>query len=289
MNCPQADDSCENPITITHPTRWEAMASAIGSFVDSPAAAGIGAGIGFFGLQDTTTSCSVTSYATPTVSLAPLPANAAAIKSAIAATMPGGGTPTAPALQGAIEYARTYTMQAGAHQAAVVLVTDGAPTGCGQVDVMPAVAVAQAGYTGTPQVRTFVVGMGKTSALDQVALAGSGGTAHYIPTQGDVAGTLLAALDSITGMATCAYSIPTLVGTPLDPTLVNLYVGSSTSPGRVISRVVDAMSCTATGGWYYDAILSPRQILLCPATCDALRASTTAQVRIGYGCPTILG
>ena len=80
------------------------------------------------------------------------------------------------ATDGAIAYARTYTtQQMGQRSAAVLLVTDGNPTGCNQNGVTQAVAAAQAGFMGTPSIKTFVVGMGNTAALSMVALAGSGG------------------------------------------------------------------------------------------------------------------
>src|SRR6185503_17009845 len=176
-----------NPTMPMPPSRWDAMGTALGQFVDSPAPAmaGVQVGLTFFGLSDGSVPCQQNSYATPVVPIGMLGTSGPAIKTAIAGTMPGGGTPTAPALQGAIAYARQYTMQnMGMRTAAVLLVTDGNPTGCNQQGVMQAVAAAQAGYMGMPQIKTFVVGMGNTAALSQVALAGSGGMQDYIPTMG---------------------------------------------------------------------------------------------------------
>ena len=41
---------------------------------------------------------------------------------------PGGGTPTAPALQGAIDYAKQWVLQNPTHTTIVLFATDGDPT-----------------------------------------------------------------------------------------------------------------------------------------------------------------
>jgi hypothetical protein len=74
-----------------------------------------------------------------------------------------------------------------------VFVTDGMPN---DVCVPPstvqlAADAAKAGFEGTPSIETYVVGLGATSALDQIALAGSGGTTHYFDANGADAATKL--------------------------------------------------------------------------------------------------
>jgi hypothetical protein len=288
MLCPAADDTCQNPITPTPPSRWDAMSTAINNFVSSPQAAGVGIGLGFFGLADGTTVCTSNSYATPVVPIAPLPGNATAVNNAIAATMPSGGTPTTPALQGAIAYARAYTIaQRGQRSAAVLFVTDGTPTGCGTTNTVGTAAMAASdGYDGAPRIRTFVVGMGDTAALDQVALAGSGNAYHYIPTAGDVVGTVVAALKAITGMITCQYSLRVPAGTTLDPALVNVEVALGGGAPTRLGKVSGPTSCGASGGWYYDDNANPMLIGLCSQTCDPLKANPNSQVQVLVGCPS---
>ena len=107
INCPASDNACEKPAnTISHPTRWEAVTTAINSFVNAPTSAGTGVGIGFFSLADN--ACTVANYAKPRVAISALPANAAPITGAIGNEMPSGSTPTVPALQGSINYAASY-------------------------------------------------------------------------------------------------------------------------------------------------------------------------------------
>jgi hypothetical protein len=285
MTCPAADDNCTSGNGT--PSRWDAMGMALGTFVDSPAPAmaGVAIGLTFFGLQNGSVPCTANSYQTPVVAIMPLPGNATPIKSAIAATMPGGGTPTAPALQGAIAYARQYTAAtAGQRTAAVLLVTDGNPTMCGQTNVTQTVAAATAGFTGTPSIKTFVVGMGNTAALQEVAVAG--GTMNYIPTNGDVVGTLTNALSAITTQVTCSYPIP--AGS--NPLLVNVEItlGMGGMPIQV-GKVDNAAACGTQGGWYYDVNPpgKPTTINLCPQSCDPVKATMDSSVQVVYGCPSV--
>jgi hypothetical protein len=283
MNCPASDDACDNPpSTLTHPTRWEAVTTAINSFVNAPGSAGIGVGIGFFAARGNDV-CNVAFYATPAVPIAPLPASAAAISAAIAATTPHAGTPTVPALQGAINYATTYTQGTAGRTAAVVFVTDGQPNGCGSTIPGAAMAAAMA-YGGMPQIKTYVVGLGATASLDAIALAGSGMSTHYFPATGDVAAGLGAALKTISGSVTCDYVIP--VG-KVDSMKVNITVTPGGGAAQRVGYVTGAGTCSAGGGWYYDNPGTPTKITLCPQTCEPLRMASGSTVQVLYGCPTM--
>lgn len=282
MNCPVSDDLCDNPPSpIVSPTRWDAFTMAVNSFVNSPAAAGVGVGIGFFPLGGGS-NCSASAYAKPSVSIAPLPGNAMPIGSAIAATSPSGGTPTLPALTGAIDYAKAYTMNTPGRTAAVLLVTDGIPNGCNST-IAAAAMVAQQAFMGTPPIKTYVVGLGNTAALDQIALAGTGGMTHYFPATGNVADALVTALKQITSQISCNYAIP--MRSSLDPSLVNVQitVGANGTP-MDIGKVNDASACPAAGGWYYDNNAKPTQIVLCPQSCDPLKMNVGSSVEVLYGC-----
>jgi hypothetical protein len=262
-----------------HPTRWEAFTMAVNSFVSSPAAAGIGVGIGYFA-ADGNNACNIQTYATPTVPIMPLPGNAAAITGAIGMLMPGSNTPTVPALTGAIQYAVSYTNATPGRTASVVFVTDGIPNGCNST-VPGATMVAQMGFAGKPQVKTYVIGLGNTMALDAIALAGTGNATHYFPATGDVTTQLTTALTTIAGAVTCDYTIPTGV----DPAKVNIQVTPGGGMAQNIGGVANAAACGMMGGWYYDA--TKTHITLCPQTCDPLKATMGSKVQVLYGCPTI--
>src|SRR5258708_13497260 len=157
MTCPATTDACrggQNPMMLQ--TRWEATVAAANMFINSPQANGIGIGLGLFPAA-VGNACMGASYATPVVAIAPLPGNAMPMSTALAGTMLVNSTPTAPALEGAYEYARTYTVaQMGARTPSVLLVTDGNPTQCNQTAVTQAVPAAPAGFMGTPSANTLL-------------------------------------------------------------------------------------------------------------------------------------
>src|SRR5262249_6764027 len=77
-----------------------------------------------------TANCAVAVYAAPAAEIATLPDAAANLGGVIMPKMPDGQTPTAPALQGAIQHASTWAKAHAGHAVAVVLATDGLPTEC---------------------------------------------------------------------------------------------------------------------------------------------------------------
>ena len=169
--------------------------------------------------------------------------------------------------------------------AAIVFVTDGVPTGCSANTIAAAADVAATAYMTSPSIQTFVVGLGDTAALDQIAVAGSGGMQHYIPAQGDVARALTDALKMVARMITCRYAIPMTPGRPVDPNNVNVEVTIGTNAPVRVGKVVDLASC-ASQGWYYDNAANPTAILLCPDTCSQLKANPNSSVEVLFGCPS---
>ena len=146
-------------------TRWEAVTLALSEFVEDATSADFGVGLGFFppALPDPCPDdaqcerdiCDAAGYATPDVAFQSLPGGAVAVQETLASTSPGGLTPTAPALAGAIQYAEANVDRL----TTVVLVTDGLPEGCAGSDSVGAVAqVAASGLTSG--VQTFVIGIG---------------------------------------------------------------------------------------------------------------------------------
>src|SRR6266540_773772 len=287
MDCSASDDACSMPENTVQPppSRWEAVTNAITGFVNAPGNAGIGVGIGFFPLGGGS-NCTPAAYARPTVPIAALPGSAMPIIAAIGMNGPNGGTPTVPALDGALQYAQTYTRSTAGRAAAVVFVTDGIPNGC--TSTVPAAATLAQGYFGrNPSIKTYVVGLGATMSLDQIALAGSGNVTHYFPASGDVAGRLGAALRQITGMITCNFTLPMNPARPIDFTTVNVQVTMGTGTPRDVGRVENAAACGSTGGWYYNVNPPagvPTQLTLCSQVCDPLKNTPESSVQVLLGC-----
>jgi hypothetical protein len=281
MNCPASDSACDVPPNPTvRPTRWDAFVQAISAFVDAPASTGIGVGFGYFSLAST--ACDAAAYAMPTVPIAPLPGNAGAIKGSIAMIMPGSNTPTVPALQGALQFAQAYTRSTPGRAASVVLVTDGYPNGCAST-IAGAAMAAQMAFAGTPTTKTYVIGLGNTANLDEIALAGSGAATHYFPANGDVVTQLLAALTTISGINTCSYTLPAnAMGDPLN---VNVEVTTGGGMPTVIGYVGSATMCGPNNGWYFDDPARPAKLILCPQTCQPVRTTSGSRVQVLVGCP----
>lgn len=291
MYCPQADAACDkSPSNTPPPTRWSAVTEAVSKFVQDPASAEIGVGLGFFPLfVPVNDQCQVSNYSTPLVPIAPAKTSASSVVMQIAAQAPGGNTPTHKALAGAYQYIQSYTAQTPGHTAAVLLVTDGMPFSCGESHTTTlTLPVVQAAFSGTPSIKTYVVGMGNTAALDELALAGSGNQTHYFDANGDVSSKIRAALKSVTTTITCDYTIPT-GGKPIDFGLVNIQaqVGASGMP-TALGNVASAAQCDARGGWYYDANppATPTKLTLCPQSCEPLKATDNSSVKVLYGCKT---
>jgi hypothetical protein len=282
MNCPATDSACTQSNTPTPPTRWTAVTDGIKAFVNTPTNVGIGVGLSFFASSN---MCDPQSYVTSATPITPLPTGGTAVLNRIAATAPGGITPTVPALQGAILYAQKYMTDNPGKSAAVIFVTDGMPNGCSST-VELAVAAAKAGYDGTPRVETYVLGLGVVDALDQIALAGSGGVTHYVDANTDPATKLRDLLKMVAHPITCDYPIPNS-STALNFNAVDVQTKlNDTAPTVNLKYVKTAADCSTDPAWYYDVPPpgTPTKITLCPAACDPLKGSDTASVQVVIGC-----
>src|SRR5205814_10081362 len=88
--------------------RWDAVKTPLSTWVQAvPASPPFNVGIGYFG-DSILASCDPNTYAKPDVEIGPLPQNGGAIVSSLNAHLPNTTTPTAPALQGAIQHATSW-------------------------------------------------------------------------------------------------------------------------------------------------------------------------------------
>ena len=246
-------------------------------------------------------SCQVSDYAQPEVALGPIASTKGAVLAAMAQHAPYMYTPTGPALEGAIQYAKGYQQAHPERRVIVVLATDGQPTECPATDttqqlVEKVKSVAAAGLAGTPSVRTFVVGVvqyGDTEAIANLqAIAASGGTTEALIAQpnDDLATAFSDALLTITGEAlSCEYKIPEADGGALDYGKVNVVFAINGGAEQTVYHVADASKCDPTlGGWYYDPSTgAPESIKLCAATCTNLKSpGQTVDLSFQIGCAT---
>jgi hypothetical protein len=301
--------------------KWTSVTSAMKTFVQQPDAAGIGVGIQYFGLAPTGScpatcktdadcgacgpcvpffgicsgglggdSCNAADYAKPEVEIAPLPGVAQAIIASIDKHSPSTGTPTHPALDGAIQHAKAWASAHPTHAVITVLATDGQPSGCNEkmADIN---ALAAAGANGTPKVLTFVIGVGSSlTALNGIAKAGGTDQAFLVDTGQNVDQQFLDAMNAIRGAALgCTYLIPApKPGEVVDFNKVNvIYTPGDGAPAQTIGKVNGEASCPPNGdGWYYNDEQNPSTILLCASTCAKVAADSKGQVDVAVGCMT---
>lgn len=302
--------------------KWEAVKNALIAFVQSPAAAGMQVGLGFFPREGTGAACmgcndarclqmcgcssvqctngacrcnaygptcAVPDYTPAAVGIEPLPGVAPKIVAALNATMPTGGTPTRPALEGGVAHARTWLTSKN-RRVAIALATDGEPTGCMDNTVATVADVAKKAYA--DGIYTFVIGVGPNLAnLNAMAMAGGTGKAFLIE-GGNVQQQFFDTLKSIQGQAarlSCSYAVPPApTGQTLDPKKVNVrFTGGEPAKSVYIPHVEDRAKCGPQGGWYYDDPTTPKAITLCEASCQSVnQGGEKAEVAVLFGCAT---
>lgn len=268
-------------------TKWDAVKTALSSFVDDSASKDLGVGLQSFpGFPE----CMTQTYATPEVAISVLPGNAGAIKTSLGNIVPGGQTPTVPALDGAIEYMTNWLLQNPTHAGVIVLATDGLPNNCAST-VDKLAASAQAAAADTPKVLTFVIGVGSNlTDLNKIAAAGGTKQAFIVDTTGNVTQQFIAALNEIRGGAiACEYLIPPPEGGKIDTGKVNVKYTASTGGTETFPGVKNEAACSPTSdGWYYDNPADPKKVILCPFSCEKVKKDTKPIVSVAFGCATEL-
>jgi hypothetical protein len=234
-------------------------------------------------------------YATPKVAMTT--ASDASFVSAIETTQPQGGTPTVPALKGAIAYAEKVASERPGEKTVVVFVTDGEPgfmingsfvSGCENVSntVEEASNIAKAAQAkGIP---TYVIGVGPS--LDKLnTVASAGGTTSALMVNIDdpskVAGQIRDGLNDIRKReATCDFAVPPPpAGETLDPYAVNVVLSKTDGSQSVLTY---SKECSDANGWRYDDVKATTRITLCGSSCNDVKAEADGKISIAFGCKT---
>ena len=265
--------------------RWSSVAAAFSAFVDDPKAAGLGVGLLYYPLS-AAGNCAFDDYSVPSVPLAKLPGNAAAVKASLAQVVPFGETPTLPALRGGIEYSRGVAIANPKERVVIALVTDGAPNACDSTAEKVA-ALEQEAATTDPKVLTYVIGLA-TGYTDEIALmASAGGTGKPILVDdgASAAQTLVDAMLSLKiAQEKCVFGVPIPPGAA--PKATDLSVRYRLTPGgadKEIAIVADFASCSGEA-FFPDDLDAPGSVTLCPAACEAVHGTVTSQVTVTAGC-----
>ncbi|HET9957506.1 MAG TPA: hypothetical protein VFQ61_23565, partial [Polyangiaceae bacterium] len=106
-------------------------------------------------------------------------------------------------------------------------------------------------------------------------------------TDQDVPAQLQGALDGAYISARgCNFALPS-APRPLDLNRVNLTLTVGSGAPAIVPGVKDAAACGAAPGWFYQSSsVSPNSIVLCEASCSALKSSPNAHLDILTGCET---
>jgi hypothetical protein len=267
---------------------WLQIARGISEYVDDPRAAGTGVGIEYFPppITQPLPACDVVTYSVPFVPVMPLPENAAEIKRTIPAPL-GLGSPTLPALEGGLRYAKSQA-EAIINKQAVVLVTDRVSDFSCFSNPAAIVDAADRGWTGRTPVATYVVALSspvleavqsvlmRNERLDEVAAKGGTGRAREVDL--DVSGVTLAdTLYAIQREAEpCQYQANAAV--KADPTATAL--GTVVVNGKPVPLPRLAAASECGHGYYFDDPAKPDWATLCKDTCTALKASARSVVWI---------
>lgn len=275
--------------------RWGPCKAATLAFFGAPAENGgeLHASLEYFphfgGAKGGLMACDAESYTTPDVAMTALPSTA--FKQSLDATVPEFGTPIQPAMTGAITYAKKIASDkardgaagdAAAGKVAIVLVSDGEPVGCGS-SVEGAATIAK-GVADT--IPTYVIGVGDTSALNAIAVAGGTKQAILVKDQSpkETEASFRAALEDVrTKALACEYAIPPAPsGARLDPNRVNIL--HEPEGGGAPTTILRNQTC-AGRGWRYDNEAAPTRVILCPESCGELEARS-GSVDVLFGCAT---
>ncbi|MEY4545388.1 MAG: hypothetical protein RL685_1583 [Pseudomonadota bacterium] len=250
------------------------------------------------------TSCDPLRYGTPAVPIATIGENLALVDQVLQTKLPEGLTPTVPALQGSINYARQWAVDHPDQTVATLLATDGLPTECGVQQqtggtetINQVLNIAREGVGADVPVRTFVIGVfqpGEQASINNTnAIAQAGGTekAAFIDSTGEVEQQFLDALRSIrSGQLACEFKIPQS-DAQLDYYRVNLEFDDGAS-SRQLAYVRDSAGCTGSpNGWHYDVDpqqRKPSAIQVCPNICEQVKAAASGTISLQLGCSTIL-
>ena len=274
-------------------SKWNSAKLGLGAFVNDPASAGVKVALNFFPLDNNPT-CDQFAYLPPVVPFAALPMNAQPIIDQMNKTTPNGFlTPIYPAVGGAILGAKEQKDMNPGEEAAALLVTDGAPDGpngtCAGVDPNDPAQIAMLAKNGSQMfgVKTFVIGLPgvNQSIANQIAAAGGTGSAIVVGNL-NVQQAFQDALAKVRGQALpCEYQLPADVqGGLVDTGLVNILL---TPSGGMTDILPQNPTCNGAG-WKYDISppAKPTKIIICPASCMALKTDFNAKVQILLGCKT---
>lgn len=87
----------------------------------------------------------------------------------------------------------------------------------------------------------------------------------------------------------CVWAIPPPPqGQTFDKTKVNVEFTNGSGQTTTIYKVASAADCGPQGGWYYDDENNPKNVIVCPSTCQSIQADPNGKIELKFGCATII-
>lgn len=277
--------------------KWDPVVEATTSFLTDPSMEGMFASMTFFP-SHRLDRCEAESYEEADVSFTALPSSA--FSDALTAIREDGwmgSTPTSYVLEGLRTFItdQKAVLTDASATFAIVLVTDGYPQGCDDVDISTVVNVAE--DIMVSGIKTYVIGVNNPpiedapDTLDNLHLiAKAGGTEEaFIIATGDPTQTtsdFRAAVDAIRGSTfSCDLDIPPAPeGSTFDRANVRVKL---TGNDAAILLEYDA-ACAKENAWRYDNVDNPRQISLCKSTCETAESWPEAALDVEFTCESVI-
>lgn len=274
--------------------KWQAVVSSLKQYVNSADAIGVHVGLEYFPVEGVFEECDYTLYDDLVVPIAELPGNALALSQSMDSTYPGGGTPMYGALKGAYYVATQYQDANPTHKVIVVFASDGDPSGCSgspnvppAADDIPVIASLSESALNYNGVRTYVIAIPGATVSNLNQIAAKGGTMQAL----DVTQNINLFLDKMKEIQAsalpCDFPIPDPpMGQSFDKDLVQVVYDPSDPLAMDIQipHSDNLQDCGQAPGWYYDNNLKPTKIVLCPKSCQTLKADYKAKVNVLFGC-----
>ncbi len=309
MNCNlpalQGSGDCEQnpePVDPSQPTKWGVITSTLEDAM-AGLPAGAWAGINYFSNDSI---CGVQSAPTVPIQFLDQP-HLDTLSQSLRTITPRGGTPIIGATVLGFKHLHQQALLPLQSNSFLVMLTDGSDT-CDpdQAGRLIDVEIPNARAVG---IRTFAIGVpgsengrallssmawaGGTAvsdSCDHSASARDVGDCHFDMTQSnDLAADLSNALAQISGKTiSCELDVPEAPdGASVDPRLVNVdYFPAGGTELESIPQDTTADCDAGADGWQYAD--GDRKIKLCGASCDRIKADTSARVEIVLGCETIV-
>ncbi len=265
-------------------SKWKIVTKALETFFRSFESAEITVSLIAFPNGD---ECNAATYRTP-IERQKLPLGADALVAKMNGLSPNGSTPTTPAADGAVQYAKTVDAAlAGRGKTVIVFATDGLPQGCNNNSIQAAGNVV--GVVSST-IKSYVIGVGANlTALNDLAVKGGTSKALLVSNANTTQASmdLTTALSQIRGASlACEYALPAPpAGQKLDINAVNVQF---TLAGGTPQTLPYSADCSNAKGWRYDSATAPTKITLCQTACDDVKATagTESKLDVVLGCKT---